>query len=144
MKKSYIKYPVIACLLMNYFAVNAQDFNLSNKKIEVYTTAKNTDQRISKSAEKITVKKFPQPKETDIAIFIDPKRKFQKFEGIGGAITDASAEVLAKLPKKAQQEIIKAYYSKEGIGYSLIRTTINSSDFSSGSYTYVKDHDHEL
>lgn len=49
------------------------------------------------------------------------------------------------MPKKTQQEIIKAYYSeKEGIGYSLIRTTINSSDFSSDSYTYVKDNDKEL
>ena len=109
MTKSHLKYPLITCLLFNYLAVNAQDFKLSNKKIEIYTTAKNTNQRISKSTEKFAVKKFPQPKETDIAIFIDPKRKFQKFEGIGGAITDASAEVLAKLPKKTQQEIIKAY-----------------------------------
>ncbi|MGV0751712.1 glycoside hydrolase family 30 protein [Empedobacter brevis] len=145
MTNSHLKYPIITALLFNYFAVNAQGFKLSDKKIEIYTTAKNTNQRISKSTDKVTVKKFPQPKETDIAIFIDPKRKFQKFEGIGGAITDASAEVLAKLPKKSQQEIIKAYYNeKEGIGYSLIRTTINSCDFSSDSYTYVKENDKEL
>lgn len=107
MKKSHIKYPLITCLLFNYLAANAQDFKLSNKKIEVYTTAKNTNQRITKSTDKFSVKKFPQPKETDIAIFIDPKRKFQKFEGIGGAITDASAEVLAKLQRKRSKKLSK-------------------------------------
>lgn len=80
MTKSHLKYPVIAGLLLNYFAVNAQDFKLSNKKIEIYTTAKNTNQRITKSTDKVAVKKFPQPKETDIAIFIDPKRKFQNLK----------------------------------------------------------------
>lgn len=143
--KTTIKYPIITALLLQVIHTNAQSFNLSNKKIEVYTTSKNTNQRIAKDHSVLKVKNFPQPKETDIAIFVDPQRKFQNFEGIGGAITDASAEVLAKLPKKSQQEIIKAYFNeKEGIGYTLLRTTINSSDFSSSSYTYVQDYDKEL
>jgi glucosylceramidase len=65
--------------------------------------------------------------------------------GIGGAITDASAEVFAKLPAAKQQEFLNAYYDKDkGIGYSLMRTSIHSSDFSSGSYTYVNEGDKEL
>lgn len=40
MKKSHIKYPIIASLLFSYLTVNAQDYKLSNKKIEIYTTAK--------------------------------------------------------------------------------------------------------
>jgi glucosylceramidase len=40
---------------------------------------------------------------------------------------------------------LNAYYDKEkGIGYSLLRTTIHSSDFSSGSYTYIKEGDSDL
>ena len=59
--------------------------------------------------------------------------------GIGGAITDASAEIFAKLSKEKQTEFLNAYYDKnEGIGYSLLRTTIQSSDFSSGSYSYIE------
>ena len=65
--------------------------------------------------------------------------------GIGGALTDASAETFAKLPKVQQQELLTAYFdSNKGIGYSLARTNIHSCDFSSDSYTYVNDNDTAL
>jgi len=65
--------------------------------------------------------------------------------GIGGALTDASAETYAKLPATAQKQVLNAYYDTvNGIGYTLGRTNIQSCDFSSGSYTYVTDDDKEL
>jgi glucosylceramidase len=65
--------------------------------------------------------------------------------GIGGALTDASAETFAKIPRDKQQEFLQAYYDpKKGIGYTLARTNIHSCDFSSGSYTYVTDGDRDL
>ena len=86
-----------------------------------------------------------QPKETQPCVFIDPSKTFQTFIGIGGALTDASAETFAMLPKEKQKEILQAYYDpKKGIGYTLARTNIHSCDFSSGSYTYVADGDKEL
>jgi glucosylceramidase len=116
----------------------------AQKKVTVYTTASQTDLRISQSAE-LTFKDFKQPLETQPCVFIDPKNTFQSFVGIGAALTDASAETFAKLPKTEQQELLKAYFDKEkGIGYTLGRTTIHSCDFSSGSYTYVNDNDTEL
>jgi glucosylceramidase len=49
------------------------------------------------------------------------------------------------LPKAQQQEFLQAYYSPTaGIGYSLARTHIGSCDFSSGSYTYIKEGDASL
>jgi glucosylceramidase len=78
-------------------------------------------------------------------VFVDPSHQFQTLLGIGGALTDASAEVFAKLPKAQQQELLQAYYSpSQGIGYSLARTNIASCDFSSSSYTYVADNDASL
>jgi glucosylceramidase len=83
-----------------------------------------------------------QPNEQEATIMIDPKKTFQTIEGIGGAITDASAETFYKLPVEKQAEILKAYYNPvDGIGYSLARTNINSCDFSSDSYTYVGEGD---
>ena len=118
--------------------------NLVSKKVVVYTTAQNTEHRISQT-ELLQFKDFAQPLETDVCVFVDPSKTFQTIVGIGGAITDASAETLAKMPKDKQQEIIRAYYDpKEGIGYSLARTNIHSCDFSSGSYTYVEDNDKTL
>ena len=86
------------------------------KEVTVYTTAANTDHRISKTGT-ATFKTFGQPKETQICVFVDPRRQFQTFLGIGGALTDAAAETFAKLPKPKQREFIDAHFDEErGIG----------------------------
>ncbi len=112
--------------------------------VTVYTTASNTEYRLSKTGE-FNFNKSVQPLESEISVFVNTTKEFQKFLGIGGAITDASAEVFAKLPFDKQKEFLTAYYDKEnGIGYSLIRTNIHSCDFSSSSYTYIQEGDKEL
>lgn len=116
----------------------------AQQKVTVYTTASQSDLRLSQNAQ-LNFTEFKQPLETQPCVFIDPKNTFQSFLGIGGALTDASAETFAKLGKAEQQEFMAAYFDKEkGIGYTLARTTIHSCDFSSGSYTYVSDNDTEL
>lgn len=118
--------------------------NAAEKTVTVYTTADNTAFRLS-NTETLQFKDFGQPKETQPCIFVDPTKKFQTFIGIGGALTDASAETFAKLPKEKQTEFINAYFdAKKGIGYSLARTNIHSCDFSSDSYTYVEEGDAAL
>jgi len=114
------------------------------KEATIYTTAKDTGLRLSQSKARV-FSEAQQPTETEISIFVNPSITFQKFWGIGGAITDASAEVFSKLSPKNQHEFLKAYYDKNsGIGYSLARTTIHSSDFGSGSYTYIEEGDKDL
>jgi len=86
-----------------------------------------------------------QPMETETAVFVDTRQQFQQVFGFGGAVTDAVAETYDKLTPSAQQAFLKAYFDpREGLGYNVLRTTIHSSDFSSGSYTYVKDGDRSL
>jgi glucosylceramidase len=119
-------------------------FSAWGRKVVVYTTAQNTHLRLSKT-ETLDFKKFGQPVETEACIFVDPTKTFQSILGIGGALTDASAETFYKLPAARQQEVLNAYYNTEtGIGYNLGRTSIQSSDFSSASYTYVADNDVSL
>ncbi|KAA8482187.1 glycoside hydrolase family 30 protein [Arcticibacter tournemirensis] len=119
-------------------------FSLEDKTVSIITTAENTSLRLS-PAGSLTFKDSPQPLETQVAVFVDPNHTFQSITGIGAALTDASAEVFAKLSKEKQQEFLTAYYDKEkGIGYTLARTNINSCDFSSGSYTYVAEGDKDL
>jgi glucosylceramidase len=114
----------------------------SNKNIEVYTTAENTKFKLSLSNNLISTS---QQTNSSVSITIDPEKTDQTFVGIGGAITDASAEVFAKLSLKKQQEFLTAYYDKnKGIGYSLARTNIHSCDFSSDSYTYIQEGDKDL
>src|SRR2546425_195213 len=119
-------------------------FTATGKQVTVYTTAQNTDYRITQT-ETLEFKDFGQPLETQVCVFVDPTHTFQTLLGIGGALTDASAETFARLPKDKQQKLLRSYYdTKDGIGYTLGRTNINSCDFSSDSYTYVSDNDKEL
>ncbi|MFA6540856.1 MAG: glycoside hydrolase family 30 protein [Bacteroidota bacterium] len=116
----------------------------TNKQVTVYTTAESTAFRISRQIT-ASFTNSEQPLETEICIFVNPAKTFQTFLGIGGALTDASAEVYAKLSPAKQKEFMTAYYdSEQGIGYTLARTNIHSCDFSSESYTYVKEGDKEL
>jgi len=118
--------------------------SITTDSIWTFTTAENTDKRLSYEGTTIFAKAI-QPLETEPFIFVDPLTSFQTIVGIGGAITDASAETFAKLPLAKQEELLMAYYdANKGIGYSLARTTMNSCDFSSTTYTYVKENDKEL
>lgn len=120
-------------------------YSTEGRSVKVYTTAKDTELRLSLTGRDLKFVPKGQPTEDLVCVFVDPSRSFQAYLGIGGALTDASAETFYKLPKEKQQEILKAYFDKEqGIGYTLARTNIHSCDFSSGSYTYVDSNDVEL
>ena len=83
--------------------------NLPNSGIRVVCTAANTSLRLTE-IEKLQFTKAVQPLETEIAIFVNPAKKFQSFLGIGGAMTDASAEVFSKLSAPVQSQFMNAYF----------------------------------
>jgi glucosylceramidase len=61
----------------------------------------------------------------------DPSQQFQEMVGFGGALTESSAWVLAQLPADKRAEVLRRYFDpRDGIGYTLARTHINSCDFS--------------
>jgi len=65
------------------------------------------------------------------AVTLDPGQAFQELVGFGGALTESSAWVLAQLPPARRAEVLRRYFDpKEGIGYTLARTHLNSCDFS--------------
>lgn len=116
----------------------------TRQKVTVYTTADSTQFRLAQTAT-LNFAPFGQPFENQPCVFVDPRYQFQTFLGIGGALTDASAETFAKLPPARQKELLEAYFDRsKGIGYTMGRTNINSCDFSSDMYTYVADGDRAL
>jgi glucosylceramidase len=61
----------------------------------------------------------------------DPQQRFQEMIGFGGALTESAAWALAQLPAEKRTEVLRNYYDpKDGLGYTLARTHINSCDFS--------------
>ena len=114
------------------------------QNVQVFQTVRNSDDRITQK-KTVNFENFAQPLETQACVFIDPLHHFQTFIGIGGAFTDASAEVFAQLSAARQQEFLTACFDPDkGNGYTLGRTTIASSDFSSSSYDYVAENDTSL
>ncbi|GAB3298791.1 glycoside hydrolase family 30 protein [Hymenobacter tenuis] len=120
-------------------------YSAAGRQVQVYTTAENTPLRLAAAPQQLAFQAQAQPLETQPTVFVDPTHAFQTLLGIGGALTDAAAETFARLPKAQQQELLQAYYSpSQGIGYTLARTSIHSTDFSSAPYTYVAEGDKEL
>jgi len=80
-------------ILGNVFSQN--ELKMKNKSLTVYSTTDNTNQRLTLTD---TVNFSKTQTDADVSIFVNPLKTFQTILGIGGAITDASAETFAKLP----------------------------------------------
>ena len=133
------------CFSQKESSSKTSTFSTKSKLVTVYTSADSSNFRLSQTASNLQFSEMKQPLETQTCVFVSPDKKFETFLGIGGAITDASAEVFAKLPANKQKEFIEAYFSKEkGIGYTIIRTNMSSCDFSSDMYDYVEEGDADL
>lgn len=60
------------------------------------------------------------------------------WQGMGGAITEATAYNFAKLSPKKQQRLLDAYYGKDGLDYHWCRVSIGSNDFCLQPFEYTK------
>jgi len=98
----------------------------------VFETARANGHRLSEVASPVA---DPGGASAAGAITCEPGQPFQAMEGFGGALTESSAWVLDQLPADRRAEVLRRYYDpKEGIGYTLARTHINSCDFSLGTW----------
>lgn len=142
MKTTYLL--LAAILMMVLPQADNKSTDLRGTPVRIFTTAKNSQLRLTEQKGSKFGVSSPMA-EKNVYIFLDDTHTFQTMLGIGGAITDASAEVFAKLSPDLQETFLKAYYdSTNGIGYTIARTNIQSCDFSSGSYTYVQKNDKDL
>ena len=142
---------ILTALILLFAISTFSRSNLLDNKVKrnaydsliIYETARGTDLRLSKLGEYAFINKN-QAREWEKSIFVNPNKQYQSFLGIGGAITDASAEVFAQLSTSNQREFLDAYFGEGGINYNIIRTSIHSSDFGSGSHTYIEEGDKKL
>jgi glucosylceramidase len=119
-------------------------YSLGGRRVYTTLTVDSANLRLA-NTDTLDFVEWNQPVEKEVTVFVDPDRLFQPFHGIGAALTDAAAETFYKLPQDKQAQFLKAHFDKrDGIGYTIARTNINSCDFSSDMYTYVKDNDSSL
>lgn len=77
-------------------------------------------------------------------INVHPEVRYQAIKGFGGALTEASGYTLSRLSPERQEEVLEAYFGPSGIGYSVARTHLDSSDFALGTYEAVPTDDPSL
>ncbi|KAL3095620.1 hypothetical protein niasHT_024446 [Heterodera trifolii] len=76
--------------------------------------------------------------DTEFEVRVDASKKRQRILGFGGAFTDAAGVNLNALSERSREALLKTYFDKEiGIGYSIGRVPIASSDFSTREYSYL-------
>lgn len=81
-----------------------------------------------------------QLSDQEVLLTIDETVTYQTHMGYGGAFTDAACSIFNQLDETQKKEVLKAYFSKEGLNYNLGRLTIGSCDFSRFSYDYINDY----
>ncbi|MCI4374640.1 hypothetical protein PGIGA_G00008390 [Pangasianodon gigas] len=72
-----------------------------------------------------------------LRITLVPTEKYQHVKGFGGAMTDAAAMNILSLSTRAQDQLLRQYFSPEGIEYTVVRVPMASCDFSTRLYTYA-------
>ncbi len=74
---------------------------------------------------------------TGLIVEFDANVTEHEIEGFGGAMTDTSAQMLSALPEKTREMLMeKLFDAEKGIGLSMIRGCVGSSDFATEYYTY--------
>lgn len=70
---------------------------------------------------------------------IYPDMVYQTFDGFGAAITEAAGHTYSLMSEESQKHILDAYFGPTGNRYNLVRTHIDSCDFSLGQYAALND-----
>ena len=63
-----------------------------------------------------------------------PEIRGQRFDGFGGAITEAAAYVYSQMSETQKKELLTACFSAERMNYQFVRIPIDSCDFSLEQY----------
>jgi glucosylceramidase len=81
---------------------------------------------------------FGAQRSPELTIFVNDAKRFQTIDGFGASITDSSAWLLRNKLCEAQfQKTMERLFDREkGIGLTLLRQPMGSSDFALEDYTY--------
>lgn len=69
-------------------------------------------------------------------IQIDPTERYQSVLGFGAAFTDASCYLFSRMDSQARKALMEELFGDDGLRFSVGRTCIGSSDYSTRAYSY--------
>ena len=96
-------------------------------------TARDSGHRLSRIAP-LAIDRSDRPRLPSIEVYSNGL--CQEILGFGGAFTESACSVLSCLPEAEREAVLQAYFHpRNGIGYRMARTHVNSCDFSLGNWT---------
>ena len=130
MRRSAFLVPCLALALLAATGAGAQS-------VSVYQT---TPDLLEALSERATLHFSPKaaPGETAPLITVDDAQRFQEIDGFGASLTDSAAWLFAKkLPPAQADATFKSLFSrKDGIGLSILRQPVGSSDLAVTFYSF--------
>ena len=75
-----------------------------------------------------TIHPYPAVKTLDV----DAAKEKHEFFALGASLTDASAWVLANMPKDRREKLLRELFTPKGCNLGAIRLNIGASDYSTG------------
>ncbi|TMW62584.1 hypothetical protein Poli38472_005202 [Pythium oligandrum] len=121
---------VCVCTATDCDEVTSEYKTLAGDSVGVFQTSKQGD-RLSYTTVNAS------PTSNDAAnIELDSSTTYQSIIGFGGAFTDSVAINVYSTNEALQKRILDAYFSENGLQYTLGRVPIGSTDFSESIYSY--------
>ena len=68
-----------------------------------------------------------------------PGETDQVWQGFGGAVTDSAGYVFSRMNGEQREQLLDAYFGRDGLGYSILRVPVDSCDFSLEQYEAAPD-----
>src|SRR5581483_10344076 len=112
-------------------SVNAFADDVSTREIGVWSTF--ADQRHAKQPSLAWTRGVPDQGKV---INLDPSKTYQSVLGFGAAFTDAACFTLNRLDPNARKNLFQTLFSPSGLGLSVSRICMGSSDYSTKEYSY--------
>lgn len=81
---------------------------------------------------------FYKGRKMTIEVKVQKDKKLGVWQGLGGAVSEATAYNFYKLSPEKQQEFLDAYYGKDGLSYGWARLSVGSNDFCLKPFVYTK------
>ncbi|NWT03746.1 GLCM Glucosylceramidase, partial [Mionectes macconnelli] len=75
----------------------------------------------------------------DIVLTLDTTQRFQRVKGFGGSITDAAAINILSLPEKAQDHLLRSYFSEEVVMSTEVAQPSSASTGSPSAPSWLRD-----
>lgn len=109
-------------------------------KMKLYKTLWENEAIAQAEEELVLTEESAEPRAVEMQVLnVYPQVTYQTIDGFGGAMTESAGYALSKLSAEDRKAAIDAYFGEGGNGATVLRTHIDSCDFSVGMYQAVAD-----